>query len=214
MTAYLGGTEIRTVEWVGRNAVEVAFRMTEFSDRLVQLYAGRRLVGATDSTSARIVRGDVPAGPRATPLSLVVVERANRLVDYGQLLGWKPWNVWCVTWTPPAAPSADLSHFDIAMSPTAGASYDLTNVVGRVDYDSAAASYSFQLPPFESSGDFEVAIVPRDDAIPLGNDGTVVMTTIPAVVYPLDLPLDSDGRRFTVSVAAGELTASFTCPTS
>lgn len=210
-TPYLGGTTIRSVEWSGRNAVDVTFRMTEFTDRLVQLYAGRRLVGVTATPTTRVVRGDVPAGPRATPLSLIVVEQADRFVDYGQLLSWKPWNVWCVTWTPPVSPTADLHHFDIAMSLAAGQPYDLTNVVGRIDYDPTATSYTFELPPFESSGDFEVAIVPRDDAFPLGNDGTVQMTTIPAVVYPLDLAIDNNGNRFTVSVAAGLLSATFSC---
>jgi hypothetical protein len=205
---YLGGFRILSVNWIGLTAIELAFQATEYSDKLFQLYAGRRLIGVTEAVTDRIVRGAVPPGPRATPLSLIVVDKADRLVDYGDLLGWKPYNLYCVRWQAPAV-IGDLSHFDVVMSNNAGEAYDATNIVGRVEYNSQISTYTFELPSIATSGNWQVAVIPRDDAEPSGNAGTIDTVTIAAVVYPLDLALDENGQRFTVAATAGELTASF-----
>lgn len=208
-TPYLGGFRILSVEWIGRTAIQLAFQATEYTDKLFQLYAGRRLIGATQRVTDRVVNGAIPPGPRATPLSLIVVDVDKQLTDYGRLLGWRPYNLYCVSWQAPAT-IGDLSHFDVVMSNNAGEAYDTSNVVGQVEYDSQISTYTFQLPSLAASGNWQVAVIPRDDALPLGNSGTPDSDTISAVVYPLDVSLDANGQRFTVEIASGVLTADFT----
>ena len=206
---YLGGFHLLGVEWIGRNAIELAFQASEYTDKLFQLYAGRQLIGSTDRVTDRTVSGAVPPGTRATPLSLIVVEPANKNTDYGHLLPWKPYNLYCLSWQNPAT-IGDLSHFDVVLSVAAGEAYDATNVVARVPYNSQTSTYTLQLPSLSDSGDWVVAVIPRDDALPAGNAGTASQVTISAVVYPLDLAMDANGQRFAVSVSGGALTASFT----
>lgn len=208
MTApYLGGFRVLSIAWIGINAVQLAFQAAEYSDKLFQLYAGRRLIGCTERVTDRTVSGAVPAGS-AAPLSLIVIDPVDRLTDYGHLLGWIPNNLYCVSWQAPAT-IGDLDHFDIVMSTAAGEAYDSDNVIARVDFDAAITTYELQLPPIVATGDWEVAVIPRDNALPLGNAGTADLVTISAVVYPADLNLNTAGHRFAVDVEAGELTASF-----
>lgn len=213
---YLGGYEIRSVEWAGRNAVRVAFRADGWDagsvDRYYQLYAGRRLIAVTDQADERTLVGAVPFGVRATPLWICVVTLSERLTEFGYLAGWLPINAARVRFQAPDPVPADLHHFDVCLSPAAGEEADLANVVGRLRYDSAREEYTFDLPPFATGGEWSVAIVGRDDAKPEGNAGEPLTGSIAAVVYPLDVVLQQDGSRLTGSVANGVLSVGFQWP--
>lgn len=209
---YTGGWQITSVEWVGATAVEVTFRADGWSSKIFQCYVGKRLAGRTQTTSQRSIIVPMPYAVNTTPISLVVVDPVDAGTDYSSQLCWAPWNFYCVSFGLPSPLPADLARFEIVMSRTAGAAYDSTNVVGVMDYEPGRTSYTFHLPEIASTGDWEVAVIPRDDARPAGNAGTIDLTTIPAVVYPADIPLDATGNRFSVSVSAGVATATFSCP--
>lgn len=213
MTApYLGGYRITKTEWTGSNAVRVDFVSTEFPTLLWQAYVSKTLVNVTDTAAQRSIIVDVPSGDRPAPLTLVAVTVANKLTDYSSRLPVLPWSLYCVTWQNPTTPPADIHHFDVVAGTTAGGAFDSTNILGRVLYDAAATSYQFTLPQFSTNGDWSIAVIPRDDAETLGNAGTEASDTISVFMYPKDVLFDSQGRRFSVAVAAGEMTASFLCP--
>lgn len=210
-TPYLGGYEFTAVEWIGSNAVELTFRADDWSGKLFQCYRNRTLAAVTAVTTERTLTVSLEGIATAAPLWLVVVDPADRLTDYGHLAGWKAWNQYCLAWQAPAT-IGDLDHFDVCLSTAVGEAYDASNVVGRVDYDANISTYHFSLPGFEESGDWEAAVIPRDDAIPSGNAGTESTVTIPAVVLPLDVALQTDGSRGTASVSSGTLTIDFAYP--
>lgn len=209
---YLGGWEITSIDWVGSNAVEVTFRAEGWTGKRFQCYVGRHLAGCTAADADRSLIVPMPYATNTTPITLVVVDPVDVNTDYSAQLCWAPWNFYCITFGLPDPLPADLDRFEIVMSRTAGAAYDTTNVVGVMDYEPGRTSYTFHLPEIATTGDWEVAVIPRDDARPAGNAGTIDLATIAAVVYPADLPLDATGNRFSVSVSAGVATATFSCP--
>ena len=206
-TPYLGGWKFTTLKWSGAATLRAEFEAIGWTDRLFQIYVGRSLQGCTRVSTDRVVEFSVPVS--GSPIALVVVEHDDRNTDFGHLLCWRPWNTYCVTWEAPAV-ITDLKHFDVVVSSVVDQPYDVDNVVGRVPYDAAKTSYQFNVPAFGESGDWQVAVIPRDDASPLGNAGTAQSLTLPVVVYPKDLALDPNGDRFTVAVATGNLAADFT----
>tara|TARA_B110000263_G_C15049791_1_gene392448 strand:+ start:47 stop:682 length:636 start_codon:yes stop_codon:yes gene_type:complete len=205
-TPYIGGWRFSTIEWSGLNTIRVEFSATGWANRYFQAYVGRKLVNVTRTPAQRSIEIELPIDG-VSPIALIVVEADDRATDYGHLLCWRPWNSYCVKWLAPAA-TGDLSHFDVLVSETAGGPYTST-VIGRVDYDATLTDYTFDLPDFAESGDWEITIVPRDDASPSGNAGTVSTLTLAVVVYPKDLALDPNGDRFTFDVVSGTLTADF-----
>jgi len=212
MTQYLGGTQITQLEWSGPNSIQVTFRADEWTDKRFQLYVGKQLAAVTLTADQRTLTADIPFTTRAIPLSIIVVDPVDSNTDYSSLLEWKPWNIYCITFTAPDPLPADIDRYDIVMSTAAGESYDTSNVVKVVPHEAGRTIYHVELPDIVASGDWEVAVIPRDNALPNGNAGTPAVETISAVVYPADLQLDTNGRRFTVAVASGVLTAAFTCP--
>jgi hypothetical protein len=213
MTAFLGGTVITELAWTGLNALQVSFAVsTAWADKRFQVYVGKRLAGTTLTADQRSLIVDVPYTSRAIPLSLVVVDPADSSTDFSSLFEWKPWNIYCISFTAPDPLPADIDRYEVVMSTEAGGAYDTSNVVRVIPHTAGRTIYSVELPDIASSGDWEVAVIPRDNAKPSGNAGTAAETTIPAVVYPADLTLDTSGRRFTATVESGTLTATFTCP--
>lgn len=210
---HLGGSMITKTEWLGPNALQVTFRAEGYSTHHFQCYVGKRLAAFTSSPSARSLVVDVPYSKRATPLTMMAVEPAQRGTDYSSHLEWKPWNFYCINWNAPDPLPADIDRYEVVMSTVAGGAYDTSNVIGVVPHETGRTAYSFSLPAIESTGDWQVAVIPRDNTKPSGNAGTAQSSTIAAVVYPLDLALDSEGRRFTVTVSGGTATALFTCST-
>lgn len=209
MSWYLGGQTIVGAGWVGPRAVYVDFVSDEDGGWHWQLYAGRTMIGVTQSSASRQVVGQLIADEAPATLTLVRVDAANRTTDYGALLPEVPWHRYRLNWTATSYP-ADTSHFDILASPSAGEAVD-SEPVARVPFR-GNGDYSFSPSPFPSAGDWAFRIVPRDNALPLGNAGTATDVTITAALPPADLPLDSDGNRFTLTVDAGDLIAAFAYP--
>lgn len=205
---YLGGFDITDISWAGRNAVAVTIdRGGKYSDKLLQLYAGRRLIGTTSDPSENVIIGQVPAGS-ACPLGVLVRDAADRLDDWGSHLDLRAWNVYRIQFAAPVDPPADIHHFDIVAGAAPGDPYDSTNIVARIPF-SGAATYSYVLPSFPVRGDWQIAVIARDNAQPLGNAGSENSLTIPTIIFPWDFVIRSDGRRYLPTVADGVLTIDY-----
>lgn len=206
MAAFLGGLQITSMRWNGLHALGVNF-LSVYTDRYVQIYSGRKLVGVTSSLSATRVVGQVDPSRCPPPITLLAVAVADRLTDFGPQLPRRPWNQYRLAWSAVDYPD-DAKWFDITGSQAAGESADPTNLLAQVEFI-GDADYTFELPPLESGGAWEYVVTPRDDSLPDGNAGTPDSVSITARVYPPDVALRSDGKRFLVSIADGVLTASF-----
>jgi len=210
---FLGGMTIVGVGWVNPQVAYVDF-VSQFDDGwLWQLYCNRTLVGSTKIPTERRIYGQIPITPLPSPITLVRVDQDSALVNYGPDLPHPPWlpcNSYSINWTTAGMP-ADTDHFDVIESSVPGDPIDLTNVKARVPFIVDGA-YSFDLPPFETIGDWAVGIVPRDDAYPLGNPGATVQDTIHVMTPPPDVKFNDDGSRLSVAIAGGVLTASFIYP--
>lgn len=208
---FLGGTPITDVQPAGAGGVRVAFRADGHSGRVFQLYVGRTLAAVTRSTTQRVLFGQVPPGDRAVPLRIAAVVPSLANTDHGKLLADHAWRSYRILWTPPDPVPSDLAGFDVVMSTTAGGSYDVTNIKGHVPYEAGKASYEYTVH-VDETGDWEFAVITRDQCRPSGNEGTADFETVAATVLPADLAVDSAGNRFSVSVSSGTATFDFTYP--
>lgn len=204
---YLGGMTIVKAGWLGQRSVFVEFVSQYTTGWLWQLYANRTLIGRTSSPRERRVVGQLVDADVPAPLTLIRVDTANALTNYGASLPNVPWNRFALEWSASAYPS-DAHHFEVTGSSEAGGAVDTTNVLANVPF-AGNGPYRFVLPPITAPGDWSFAITPRDDAMPAGNAGTVEEVTITAAVPPPDLAFDADGNRFTLSAEAGVVTAAF-----
>jgi hypothetical protein len=209
MSFYLGGHTITAAGWNGPRAVFVDFVSQYLTGWHWQLYAGRSLIGVTHSPTARRVAGQLLADEAPASLTLIRVDGASRLTDYGSLLPDVPWNRYALEWEP-SGYAADASHWDLTASPAAGEAVDDTNLIARIEY-TGDKPYRFVLPPLPTAGEWIYRLTPRDNALPLGNAGTAANVTITAELPPPDFALQDGGNRFTLSVDAdaGELVAAF-----
>ncbi len=206
MAAFLGGLQITSMRWGGMHSLGVNF-LSVYTDRYVQIYSGRKLVGVTSSLSATRVVGQVDPSRCPPPITLLAVLVADRLTDFGPQLPRRPWNTFRLDWSAVDYPD-DSKWFDVTGSEAAGEPASADNLLAQVEFV-GDADYSFELPPLESGGAWEYTITPRDDALPLGNPGTPDSVSIDARVYPPDVTLRSDGKRFLASVEDGVLTVAF-----
>lgn len=206
MSAQMGGLQITDAKWIGQHSLQISFA-SNLVNRYFQLYAGRRLVGVTETTRARRIIGQVMPTLIPAPMTVLAVTPDDRLTDYGPQLPPRPWNRYRLDWSTSAYPS-DAKFFDLAASTVAGGAVDSANLIARIEYVGDIA-YSFDLPELTSGGLWTYRLTPRDDALPLGNPGTPEEVEIAALVYPKDLALRSDGNRFTAAVEAGVLTCEF-----
>jgi len=211
---YTGGFNITNIAWAGRNAVAVTIEHSYAIDVRFQLYQNKQLIGYTTTANEVRIVGGIPSGASAAPLGIIVVEPENAATDYSSLLDLRPWNEYRISWPAPVSPPADLHHFDIVSGAAAGDPFDSANVIARVPYHPDRISYSYTLPTFPERGDWNVAVIARDDASPDGNaDPTPTDTTITTIIYPVDFDAVSGSvadRRFTADITAGELTITST----
>lgn len=205
----LGGYEPVATGWIGRNHPYIDIESAE-TDRLFQLYAGGRLVGATRLPSDRRVSGLIRPDNGPSPLQILSIDPLDRLVDYSDRLLPLPTNLYRLTWSAASMP-ADTKRFVITGSTAPGGAVDPANVLGEVRYY-GDGDYSFDLPPITACGVWQFAVTPYDDALADGNAGTDDSVSVTVVVPPDDLVQDADGNRFTATTDAGVLAVSLTYP--
>lgn len=204
---YLGGMTVSAIGWINPTVIYVDF-VSQFTDGwLWQLYSNKSLIGCTRIPSERRVVGQIVAAALPAPLTLVRVDSANILTDYSAFLPAGAWSRYRLNWTT-SGMSADTDHFDVVEGDAPGGAIDVANILARVPF-TADGNYTFELPPFEQNGNWAVGIVPRDNAIPLGNAGATSSQTVTVLACPPDVQFDSNGRRLQVSIAAGVATVTF-----
>jgi len=204
---FLGGMTIVGVGWAGAQAVWMDFESQYTSGWRWQLYANRTLIGITDAPGERRIIGQLPPTDIPFPLTLIRVREADALTDYGDEIPPQPWNRYRLRWTAPGV-DADTDHFDVIGATGPGEAADASLVLARVPYVGDIA-YSHELVSVTESGTWQFGIVPRDNALPLGNAGTISTVDVEAVVMPPDVQLDDDGNRFSLSSVGGLVTVDF-----
>lgn len=209
MPAQMGGLRVLGLQWAGQHTLEAVIS-SNLVNRFFQLYAGRKLVGVTETPLARRIRGQVMPTAIPAPMTVLAVTLADRLTNFGPLLPRRPWNRYRLDWEANSYP-ADSKFFDVTASLAAGEEVAPTNLIARVEYVGDIA-YSFELPELTSGGLWKYTLTPRDNALPIGNAGTPATVEIAALVYPADVVLDANGNRFQVAVDEGVATLTFQYP--
>jgi hypothetical protein len=207
---YLGGLAITSARWISTHALRVAFSSTYAATYLYQLYHGRELIGVTDTPLERQIVGQLIPQAWPEPLALLAVTPANKLTDYGASLPPRPYNRVKLTVTP--AGWAGVKQIEVAAGTAVGGAVDVDNVIARTLYDTNRA-YQIVTEPLEGTGVWNLEVAGRDDRPPAGNRGTAQAVAVTVTSHPPDLTfIDSAGRRFTPSIAAGVLTVTYTLP--
>lgn len=206
MTQLLGGFRITDVQWVGPLAIAVTVE-TDYTDRYLQLYAGRRLIGVTDTAGELTVIGQLQ--PAHCPHALIVVmcEEGEQLDDVGDQLPPRPYNQFDLAWEADSYPD-DAKWFEITAATEADGAVDPDNVIARVKYI-GDGQYAFLLPPINEPGEWAYTLTPRDDAEPSGTAGDPADIAEDALPYPPDVAIDDDGVRLTAEIDTGVLTVAF-----
>lgn len=207
MAFFLGGMRIVNSGWMGYRAVFVDFVSSHRSGFVFQLYANRTMIGRTTLATERRIIGQLVDEDSPAPLTLIRVDSGNALTDYGPQIPQRPWNRFNLQWSASSFP-ADAACFEITGSTEADGAIDPENVIARVPFNGDGA-YQYALPPIARSGDWQYAVTPRDNSMPLGNAGTSQTVTVAAVVPPPDVVMDQDGKRFTLTADEGVITAEF-----
>jgi hypothetical protein len=205
MSWFLGGMTIVGIGWAGPQAIWIDFVSTLEEGWRWQLYANRTRIGVTDSPLERRIVGQLPPTGIPFPLTLVRVSEENWLDDHGSELPSQPWNRYRLRWT---EADSTTDHFDVIGAAGPGEDADVGLVIAQVPYV-GDIPYSYELTAINQTGQWQFGIVPRDNALPLGNAGEVMTVTVNAVVMPADIAMQDDGTRFEAAIAAGVLTADF-----
>lgn len=207
----LGGFRIVSVEWATSNAIRVRFTTSYGSTYLYQLYAGRCLIGVTQSPLNRAIVGQLLPSDYPVPLQLVAVDRANILVDYGARLPPRPYNRVMISFDASGFP-ADSKWVDVTSSTAPGGAVDDDNLIAREEYD-GDRSYTVLSEPLGGSGLWSFEAFGRDNKLTGGNKGAVLELSQTILAHPPDVVADANGKRLTGTVAAGALSVDFTYPT-
>lgn len=204
----LGGATFLSANAVGRNRVSVTFS-TGYTDRLWQLYVGRRWIGVTDRVTDWRVSGVVIPTPWPEPLSLVGVDPVHRLTDFGSKLHDRPYNRRRIEFS--VSSTVDFDRVEVTRSSDAGEDVDETNIVAALQIVPTSTRYRLDLPQLTRRGEWEHHLWSVDARPTAGNRTHFASTTIPAAVYPRDFLGSS---RFEVaSVSGGTIAFAVDYPT-
>lgn len=204
--ALLGGFKITKAQWVSPTAIRVSFSTSYGTAHQYQLYAGRELIGATLSTSERSVTGQLKPSAWPQHLTIVAVDPAERLTDYGATLPPRPFNRVKLTFSTSSWP-ADAEFIEVTGGTEPGGSVDPNNLLARVLYDTDR-EYEITTPPLAGSGVWNFSVAGRDNRPGGGNLGTAATAQATVTAHPPDVALVG-GNRFSVAIEAGVATVSW-----
>jgi hypothetical protein len=211
MTApYLGGIAITAYAWEGPFALRVQFTTTYGTSYCYQLYAGRSLVGWTESVSDTEILAQVIPSEWPQHITLLAVDPDERSTDYGADLPPRPYNQVKLEWTTVGWP-ADTRFCEITASTTPGGAVDLDNVLENMLFDSNG-DFLYITDPLAGSGNWPFEISGRDATKPDGNRGTPIAVNADIYAHPPDVEFVDDYNRFTAVSDGVDLTVSFTEP--
>lgn len=206
---YLGGHVITSVAWEGPFALRVRFTTTYGTTYCYQVYAGRQLIGWTESVSDLSVMCNYMASDWPEHITLLAVDPAQRSTDYGSYLPDRPYNAVKLGWTT-SGWASDSRFIEITSGTTPGGAVDTSNVLANVLFD-ADRAYTFITDPLEGSGVWNFQIAGRDLTAPDGNRGTAAATSATIFAHPPDVEFASDDySRLAVTISGSNIVASFT----
>jgi hypothetical protein len=206
MTAATGGFLITGARWIGNTAIRLTLS-TAHTGRYFQLYAGRRLIGVTNTVDQTEIIGQLQPAHCPHCLTVVMVEEGEQATDYGAQLATRPFNQFQMAWQADSFP-ADAKWFELTAATAAGGAVDAANVVARIAYQ-GDGDYEFLFPPITEPGDWSYKITPRDDANEDGNAGDATTITETALPYPPDILTNEDDTRMAATVLGTTLTVDF-----
>lgn len=207
MTApYLGGVEITRVAAVAGNQLLVQFESVYEDQYLYQVYLGRMLAGVAASPWSRVVIVEDLASAWPEHLTLLAVDPAEALTDYGGDLPTRPYNRVKLT-IDTSALEAGTKFVEVAAGTEPGGAVDPDNVLVREIFRGGGSLSLLTDPLAGGAWNFEIA--GRDGTAPDGNRGTPLELTADITAHPPDVVGDENGR-FEYAVAAGVLTVAWT----
>lgn len=205
---FAGGLAIMSIVWVSPTAIRCVFTTTYGTTYLYQLYAGRIRIGSTFDGSERAVVGQLQPSLYPQEITLLAVDPAERLTDYGAELPLRPYNRVRLRFNTVGFAS-DTKYIDVTGSMEPGGAVDDSNLINRVLYD-VDRTYEVITPALSGTGNWDFEIFGRDDKPAEGNAGTALAVSADVLAIPPDVVLNSDGTRLSVSVDSGVATITFT----
>ncbi len=207
--SHLGGLKITNLEWIGPTSLLVGFSSTYGTTKHYQLYAGRTLIGTSETTGGRTLIAQLQPNLHPQKLTLMAVGPGYRTTDYGDDLPPGPYNRFKLAITTSSWPT-DSKFIDITAGTTAGGAVDSSNRIGRILYDKDR-QYIFETDSY-ATGTWNFEATGVDNRKAAGNTGTAIAFSGVSLAQPSDVALNSDGTRFTASISGGTLSVSFDSP--
>jgi hypothetical protein len=202
----LGRFTLTKIFWSGQNALTCELS-SEFNDKIFQMYAGRHLVGVTNSAGDVRLTGQVGATRCPPPITIVMCDLVDRDTDFGSRLPDRPWNEYTIGWDANTFP-ADSAWFAVYGSAAPGGAVNYSSTLRRTPF-AGDGTYSQDLPDLPLCGVWKYGVVATDDALNLGNAGDAAELAITVLLFPPDVLVDEQGRRLTVAIAGGNVTVGF-----
>ncbi len=210
MPPYLGGFRIVRAAWLNRHSLQVRFASTWGENYYHQIYAGRSLVGVTNSPSDRVVIGAVKPSLWPQHLTLLAVSPTRKETNYGDALPRRPYNRARLRFTVSGYPS-DAEFLDVTAGTVPGGAVSAGNRIARVLYD-VDREYEVLSPPLAGSGTWNFAVQGVDDKPDTGNAGASAAIAAPGILaHPPDVP-QTNSVRVSASIAGGIATLTYTRP--
>ena len=208
MPAFLGGLAITSLQWASPRSLVCRFRSSH-SSRWHHLYAGRTRVGVTQP-GQRVLTAQLVPATWPEHLTLLAVDVAERLTDFGDSLPPRPYNRVRLRFTASTFPD-DCEFIDITAGTEPESAVDADNRIGRILF-AGDRQYAFLTEPLAGSGEWNFEITPVDSRPADGNTGTAVEASQSVLAHPPDVQLAADGDRFDVEIASAALTLTATLP--
>lgn len=211
MTApYLGGFRILSAGWLSPQAIAVRIETSYSDSYCYQLYAGRTLIGVTKSPVGRVIVGQLEPSLWPQHLTVLAVNPANKLTDYGSYLPLRPYNRVRIRFSTASWPS-DSRMIEVSAGTAVGGAVDTTNIVARIPFTSDG-DFEVFTDPMPGSGQWNFEVAGRDNRPNDGNRGTALALSAEVLAHPPDVVLQDDNSRFAVTVTGGVATVTFENP--
>lgn len=206
---FLGGLRITSIRWLAATTIAVTFTTTYGTDYVYQLYAGRTLIGSTAAGAERQIVTFLQPADWPEELTLLAVDPAARLYDYGALLPDRPYNRIKVQFTTTGWAAEEATRIELAAGDAPGEAVDLDHVVAREFFDTDRL-YTLFTRPMPGSGEWALAVSGRDETTPAGNLGDPLELSADVLAHPPDVHLAGDGTRVELATETpGVLTVDF-----
>lgn len=207
-TGLRGGHRITSIAYISATAVRVRFT-SSLTGKLYQLYIGRRRVAVTEGEGQREIVAQYSATRYPEVFSLVAVDHADKLTDYGDSLPKRAYIRARVTFNTTGW-SSDADLIKLFRSDAPGGAVNITTPRKTILY-AGEKTYTMETDPLQGSGTWNIEVAGYDNRPNGGNKGTVGTGSVTVIATPPDLE-QSSGERFSISMDTGTATITTTLP--